>query len=483
MGFENAVGGGVAAFPGFQARFFPHLLVKAEAGGDPFCRYDDPTLQIFLSSVYLASVCGALSGSIVTPRLGRRATMMMASVIFFCGAVLQGAAMNVAMVVIGRVFLGFGMGAADQVGPQFLAEMAPPWLRGLFNSMFQFQIIFGMFIANVVNFTAVRLADDLGWRIALGVPGAPAIVLFIGALLLPDSPNSLAERGKNEEAERVLKNLRGVDDVAAELDDILAAAALADGHRQWRALLSRRYRPQFIITVLMLIFQVLCGFHAVLYAPQLFESLGAGHGDALKNTMVIGAVFVAFTLVGVFLADRVGRIPLFQSSGFLSMLAMATLGGLVGAVTTGRLNLTGAQLSNAVLAVVCVYVAAFAWGWAPCSWMSPAELTPLDARAAATALAVATNHLTCFVIAQLFLSMLCAMRYGLFIFFAGWMFIMLWFIQYCVPESRGCPVEEVYERLFEPHPLWGRFARPAVSGKAVGGGSGKAAGVVTANAV
>lgn len=33
-----------------------------------------------------------------------------------------------------------------------------------------------------------------GWRISLAVAGGPAIALFIGSLLLPESPNSLVER-------------------------------------------------------------------------------------------------------------------------------------------------------------------------------------------------------------------------------------------------------------------------------------------------
>jgi hypothetical protein len=54
--------------------------------------------------------------------------------------------------------------------------------------------------------------------------GAPAGVLVLGALLLPETPASLAERGRTDEARAVLERLRGTKEVQEELSDITEAA-------------------------------------------------------------------------------------------------------------------------------------------------------------------------------------------------------------------------------------------------------------------
>ena len=69
-----------------------------------------------------------------------------------------------------------------------------------------------------------HLSGDKGWRTALGLAGGPALCLTLAAILLPETPNSLAERGHIDRARRVLESIRGTDDVTAEMDDIIAAA-------------------------------------------------------------------------------------------------------------------------------------------------------------------------------------------------------------------------------------------------------------------
>lgn len=93
----------------------------------------------------------------------------------------------------------------------------------------------------------------------------PAVVLTLGGLLLPDTPNSLAARGKRQEALAVLRRVRGVEDVDAEFSDICAAADAADGASAasggsgWAMILRRKYRPELTMAVLIPLFQQLTG--------------------------------------------------------------------------------------------------------------------------------------------------------------------------------------------------------------------------------
>lgn len=61
-----------------------------------------------------------------------------------------------------------------------------------------------------------------------------------------------------------------------------------------------------------------------------------------------------------------------------------------------------------------------------------------------------------FIIAQVFLMMLCHMKFGLFIFFAFFVAVMSVFIYVFLPETRGVPIEEM-NQVWRSHWYWSRF--------------------------
>jgi MFS family permease len=115
--------------------------------------------------------------------------MIIGGACFFAGAVLMSASVHIAMLVIGRVCLGIGVGICVQCGPLFLSELAPAHLRGLFNTQFQLFITFGILVAQVINYLTQNLV--IGWRLSLGLAGVPALLLLLGCLAVPETPNSL----------------------------------------------------------------------------------------------------------------------------------------------------------------------------------------------------------------------------------------------------------------------------------------------------
>ena len=112
--------------------------------------------------------------------------------------------------------------------------------------------------------------------------------------------------------------------------------------------------------------------------------------------------------------------------------------------------------ANFLLFLICAYVAAFAWSWGPLGWLVPSEICPLEIRSAGQATNVAVNMLFTFVIAQLFLAMLCHLKFGLFFFFAVFVFIMTIFIALFLPETKNIAIEEM-NKVWKSHWFWNKF--------------------------
>jgi sugar porter (SP) family MFS transporter len=367
-------------------------------------------IGLFVSSLFLAGIVGALVASVTSRKYGRRNTMLAGGVAFLIGAVLMACSVHMAMLIMGRMAMGLGVGLTTQAAPLFLSEMAPYKYRGALNILFQLAITIGILIAQLINFGTQHI-QPWGWRLSLGLTGAPAILLVLGCMFLPDTPNSLLERGMPDEAKKVLKRIRGVDDVHAEFEDIEEAAeAAARCGNQWKTIFKPAYRPQLILCILIPALQQMTGINSVIfYSPQLFSSLGASGSAALLNTVIIGAVNVLTTLVAIWLVDRAGRKALFLEGGIQMIAAEVAIGVLL-ATQFGAGVLTQG-VAYAIIVLICVFIAGFAWSWGPLCWLVCTEIQPLETRSAGYAISVTCNFLTTFLIGQAFLSMLCAMEW------------------------------------------------------------------------
>jgi sugar porter (SP) family MFS transporter len=446
---------------------------------DPYCKYADHMLQLFTSSLFLAGMVSSMVAGVVTRRAGRRATMAVAGVMFCVGAALTAGAVHVAMLVVGRIMLGFGVGFANQAVPLYLSEMAPTHLRGALNIMFQLATTLGILVAQLVNW-AVLDKSEHGWRASLAGAGVPAIILLVGAMCLPDTPNSLLARGHPGHARSVLQRVRGAGyDIGPEMEDIVAASAATDAAEAIGrgAIFRRQYRPQLVAVIAAPVFQQLTGINSIMfYAPVLFGTLGSGQSAALLQTVIVGVVNVLATLIAVFLVDRAGRRPLLISGGIIMGAAQFTMGGLLGVLFRGGRSSTGLSSAAAVgtIFVVCVYIAAFAWSWGPLGWLLPSEVQAMETRSFGMALSVSVNLLFTFIMGQAFLSMLCGLKWGIFVFFGACVVVMTLYSWLLLPETRGVPIEEMA-------PLWGShwFWRRVVGAQPHGGGGvegGKGAG-------
>jgi MFS family permease len=195
--------------------------------------------------------------------------------------------------------------------------MAPAQIRGALNIGFQMAITIGILAANLINYGTAQIKEGYGWRISLGLAAVPALMITIGSFFLPDTPNSILERGHPEQAKRMLQKIRGTDNVEVEFQDLVDATEAAKRvEHPWKNILQPKYRPQLVICTMIPFFQQLTGINVIMfYAPVLFKTLGFGDDAALMSAVITGLVNLVCTLVSVYSADRFGRRILFLEGG------------------------------------------------------------------------------------------------------------------------------------------------------------------------
>nr|GME20932.1 sugar carrier protein A [Ipomoea batatas] len=301
----------------FLERFFrPVYEKKKHAHEDNYCKYDSQSLSAFTSSLYLAGLVTSLAASRITRSHGRRMSIICGGISFLVGAALNASAVNLVMLLLGRIMLGIGIGFGNQAVPLYLSEMAPAHIRGALNMLFQLATTLGIFTANMINYGTSKL-HPWGWRLSLGLAALPALLMTVGGILLPETPNSLIEQGKREKGRGVLQKIRGTENVDAEYEDMIEASDLARSiHHPFRNILQRRNRPQLIMAIFMPTFQILTGINIILfYAPVLFQSMGFKGTAALYSSALTGAVLVSSTVVSMAAVDSWGRRVLLISGG------------------------------------------------------------------------------------------------------------------------------------------------------------------------
>lgn len=461
FGYDIGISGGVTTMQSFLSKFFPSVFRKMmDSKQDEYCIYDSEVLTAFTSSLYIAGLVASLMATRVTKALGRQATMLIGGVTFLCGSVINGAAVNVVMLILGRILLGLGVGFANQATPLYLSEMAPSRWRGAFNTGFQFMIGIGVVAANLINYGTARI-NGWGWRLSLGLAAVPAAVMTAGTLLITDTPSSLIQRGKIDQARLSLRRVRGPNiDIEPELAELIKLDELSKSVKDepFKNIVRRRYRPHLVMSILIPLFQQMTGINVIaFYAPVLFGTVGFGSNAALMAAVILGLVNLGSILVSTFVVDRYGRKVLFMQGGAQMIICQLAVACILG-VKVGRNGneLLSKGYSEAVLVLMCLYAAGFGWSWGPLSWLIPSEIFPMEIRAAGQSISVAVNFAVTFVLAQTFLTMLCHFKYGTFLFYAGWITLMTAFVAFFLPETKGVPLDSMHV-VWERHWYWRRF--------------------------
>ncbi|CAA0817224.1 Sugar transport protein 3 [Striga hermonthica] len=460
FGYDIGISGGVTSMAPFLKKFFPEVYarMREDTRISNYCKFDSQLLTLFTSSLYLAGLVSSFFASFVNRAYGRKPTIIVGGAAFLAGAALNGAAVSIYMLIFGRVLLGVGVGFANQAVPLYLSEMAPPKYRGAFNNAFQLSVGIGALSANLINYGSEKIKPGWGWRLSLALAAVPASALTLGAIFLPETPNSLIQRGhKPEKAKRTLQRARGTHDFQPELDDLIQASRSSkDSANAYSKILRRNYRPQLVMSVAIPFFQQVTGINVIaFYAPILFRTIGFGESASLLSSVMTGVVGIFTTLLSMAAVDRFGRRFLLMSGGLTMLGSQVAVGVLMGAELGDKGRLRGG-LAYTVLVLIGIYVAGFGVSWGPLGWLIPSEIFPLEIRAVGQSVSVGVNFLFTFLVGQMFLWMLCRMKAGIFLFFGGWVAVMTCFVYLLLPETKNVPIEQM-ERVWREHWFWSRI--------------------------
>lgn len=307
MGFDASVISGVVGFIELEFE-----LTKIQVGWS--------VSSLALTATFAMMVAGPLSD-----RLGRRPVLRIAAVLFAISAVASAIAPNFLTLVLARMLGGFGVGAALIIAPMYIAELAPPAVRGRLVSFNQLNIVIGISVAFFSNYLILTAGQsdaawaeslrlgDWGWRWMLGIEVLPAMLYFFALFAVPESPRWLAMQGRDDEALDVLAKVSDAEQ--ARLDLKAVKRSISADARLERVTLLALFQPamKLVLTIGILVgvLQQITGINSVFfYSPMIFQQSGIGTNAAFMQAVLVGLVNLAFTIVAMSLIDRLGRRPL-----------------------------------------------------------------------------------------------------------------------------------------------------------------------------
>ena len=396
------------------------------------------TMQgVVTSMVLVGAVVGAAVGGPLTDRFGRKPVILVMAVLFAVGSLLSAAATAIWILLVARTILGVAIGTASMLTPLYLSEMAPAEKRGAIVSLNQFCITLGILLSYLVDYAFADVAGT--WRWMLGIGCIPGIMLGVGMAFLPESPRWLAAQGRLGEAEGVLRQLRGRDDVGEELSGLKRDLGEERADASLAALFSApKARTPLIVGIGLAVFQQVTGINTVIYyAPSIFKEAGfASNSAAILATVGVGVVNVLMTVVALLLLDQAGRRKL-----LLVGLAIMT----VCLVAIAAAFSLGTQVVGGITAVaLAAYVGGFAIGLGPIFWLIIAEIFPLAYRGRGMSVASMANWGSNLVVALLFLDLIRLLTPGgTFALFAVLTVAAFGFAWKYVPETNGRSLEQI----------------------------------------
>jgi SP family xylose:H+ symportor-like MFS transporter len=392
-------------------------------------------------SLALGCMAGCLVAGQLADRYGRRPGLLLAAGIFAVSSVAMALAPGLGWFVAARFAAGIGVGMASMLSPLYIAEVSPAAVRGRNVAINQLTIVIGILVTNLVNY-ALAGHGPAAWRWMFGLGAVPAVLFLIGVLWLPESPRWLAQAGRLAEAEAVLRKMGNEAFVATTLAGFATPAATSNPKPRFRDVLGADVRPAVVVGVVLAVFQQFCGINVVFnYTSTIFAAVGADLNRQLLETIGIGVVNLAFTLVAMFLVDRLGRRPLllFGAAGLSVLYLMLAF------------LLQTHAAPGLVSAVVLAAIGTYGLSLAPVTWVVISEIFPTRIRGAASSVATVALWGAYFVLVFTFPILAEVIgTYGPFYLYAGICLAGFFFVRAKVKETKGQTLEEL-EDTFARH--------------------------------
>ena len=278
-----------------------------------------------VGSLTLTATLAMLFSGRLSDHFGRRTMLKVAAVLYAVSAILSAVAPTFTLFVLARMIGGLGVGASLIIAPMYIAEIAPPAMRGRLVSINQLNIVLGISVAFFSNYFLLQwaqsgsalvqtlLIDTHTWRWMLGVEALPALLYILGLYFVPRSPRWQIMKGYKEDALRTFERQLGPEEALRQVSEV-EHSLRKDATREKvviRDLLQPYLRYVLLVGLVLAILQQITGINAVFfYAPIIFEQSGIGTDASFMQAVLVGLVNLLFTIVAMMFIDRLGRKPL-----------------------------------------------------------------------------------------------------------------------------------------------------------------------------
>jgi len=432
----------VVALGGFLFGFDVAVISGAEQDIKRVWELSDVLHGIAIGVALYGTVIGALSGGIPATKWGRKKTLLWIGILYLVSALGSAIAPGVYVFMFFRLLGGFAIGASSVVAPMYISEIAPAKNRGKLVATFQFNIVFGILIAYLSNYLLQGVGGNNSWRLMLGVVAVPALIYSILVFFVPESPRWLiVHKGDYNTARKIL----AVSDPVG-VDEAIEALRKSIGEEKYKEKLSaffkRKYNFPIFLAVMIAFFNQMSGINAVIYfAPRVFELAGISKQGAFLQSVGVGLVNLVFTMLGLYLIDRLGRkiLMLIGSIGYII--------SLVAVSAAFYSNHVGGMM---VPMLLFLFIASHAIGQGAVIWVLISEVFPNSVRAYGQSLGASTHWIMAAIITTLF--PILAVKIGpapIFAFFAFMMVLQLLWVIFIMPETKGKSLEELEAKLIK----------------------------------
>ncbi|KAJ7302984.1 general substrate transporter [Mycena albidolilacea] len=460
IGYDSAFIGTSISLASFKSEF--GLTTKSTTD---FNFISANIVSVFQAGCFFGAFFGYLTGYF----LGRKYGLLLSSAIFILGAGLQcgaNSSTGLGIMYAGRIIVGFGIGIASNLAPIYVAEIAPPAIRGRLIGMYELCWQIGGVVGFWINYGVTEHipASHKQWFIAFAVQLIPGAFLFIGSFFLVESPRWLVSRDRNADAIKNLAKLRNLPEdapyVVEEYTEIEAAIAHERGLAgagffgpMKTVFASKTLRYRVLLGSSLFVWQNGTGINAInYYSPTIFKSIGiTGGNTSLLTTGVYGIIKLVGALVWLlYLVDTFGRRGVLLIGSIGGAISMYYIGAYI-AIAKPAQHPTTKLSSGGQSAIAFFYIWTIFYGptWNGTPWVVGAEMFPQHVRTFTQACQAASNWFWGFIITRFTPQMFTSMGYGVYIFFATLMVVSVPFIYFILPETKQVPLERM-EELFAP---------------------------------
>jgi sugar porter (SP) family MFS transporter len=428
----------IATIGGLMFGFDIAIISGAVPFIQPYFGWDELQLGWGVSSLLVGAIIGAFGSGVLTDKYGRKMILIFVALFFAVSCAATAVATSSAFFIMARLTGGLAVGAASVLSPMYVAEVAPAKNRGTLVAIYQLTIVFGIIISYTINYGLHDLENNWRWMFATGV--IPSVLFFIGLFFIPESPRWLYKAGRKSEALVVLTRIGGSEMAKSEIVEIAESFKAHTTSASIAELFKPSSRKVVAIGFVLAVFVQISGINTIVdYAPKILLSAGVEIKNALLQTSLIGLINGLFTLIAIFIIDKVGRRMLYLVGSIgmtvtLLMLALSFYLGLSGVF---------------ILICILLFIAFFASCIGPAFWTLVSEMFPNRIRGKAIAFASFTQWFFNFLVILLFPHFLASIGgAATFLFLAVMSFVQWLFCYLYLPETKGKSLEEI-EQLWE----------------------------------